>query len=406
MPANPRVFFDIMIDGQPLGRIEIVLRADVVPKTAENFRCLCTGEKGAGASGKKMTYKGTSFHRIIPGFMCQGGDFTKGNGTGGESIYGGKFPDENFALDHTGPGILSMANAGPNTNGSQFFLCVAKTDWLDGKHVVFGKVTKGLDLVKKMEETGTKSGKPSADVKVMDCGELKDDADGSDSDSSSSGESRRARKRRKKEKKKAKKAAKKAKKAAKKAKKRKAREGSAGGSGAEDAASPKEGKAEGEESKEAEAEAAKEPEEEKLREPKISTVGGVRRKGRGAFRYATGAEKRGGAREEGWNRQGHGGGYGGGYGGGRRDGYGGPRREGDRGSFRGGERSRSPGGGDRRRKEESPDMSWRGRAYQKDGGGGGGAKPERSRSRSRSRSPPRRRRSRSRSSSSSGSSSS
>lgn len=116
---NPVVFFDITIGGSPKGRIEMELRADVVPKTAENFRCLCTGEKGQGRSGKTLHFKGSSFHRVIPGFMCQGGDFTRHNGTGGESIYGEKFADENFELKHTGPGILSMANSGPNTNGSQ-----------------------------------------------------------------------------------------------------------------------------------------------------------------------------------------------------------------------------------------------------------------------------------------------
>eukprot|EP00879_Flechtneria_rotunda_P020196 GHRR01021237.1.p1 GENE.GHRR01021237.1~~GHRR01021237.1.p1 ORF type:complete len:460 (+),score=131.15 GHRR01021237.1:104-1381(+) len=172
MVDNPRVYFDIDIGNETVGRITIQLRADAAPRTAENFRCLCTGERGVGVSGKKLHYKGSTFHRVIPEFMCQGGDFTKGNGTGGESIYGLTFKDENFTLKHDAPGVLSMANAGPNTNGSQFFLCTVPCPWLDSKHVVFGKVTEGMHVVKKMEAMGSSNGKPRQHITISDCGQL------------------------------------------------------------------------------------------------------------------------------------------------------------------------------------------------------------------------------------------
>ncbi|MEV7603782.1 peptidylprolyl isomerase [Kitasatospora sp. NPDC089797] len=159
------VFFDITINDEPAGRIVFKLFDDVVPKTARNFRELATGQNGFG-------YEGSGFHRVIPAFMLQGGDFTNHNGTGGKSIYGEKFADENFQLKHDRPGLLSMANAGRNTNGSQFFITTIVTDWLDGKHVVFGEVVEGLDLVKKIEGLGSQSGRTSATIKIAKSGEI------------------------------------------------------------------------------------------------------------------------------------------------------------------------------------------------------------------------------------------
>ncbi|XP_007537548.1 peptidyl-prolyl cis-trans isomerase A-like [Erinaceus europaeus] len=164
--VNPTVlFFDIAVDREALGRVSFELFADKVPKTAENFHALSTGEKGLG-------YKGFCFHRVIAGFMCQGGDFTRHNGTGGKSIYGEKFEDENFILKHRGPDILSMANAGPNTNDSQFFISTVKTEWLDSKHVVFGRVKEGMNVVQAMEGFGSKNGKTSKKITIADCGQI------------------------------------------------------------------------------------------------------------------------------------------------------------------------------------------------------------------------------------------
>jgi len=174
---NPRVFFDIEIGGKKIGRIQMELFSTITPKTAENFRALCTGEKGGGKSGMDLHYKGSSFHRVMPDFMCQGGDFTRHNGTGGESIYGEKFDDEwydnELFITHNSPGLLSMANSGKNTNGSQFFLTTKRCKWLDCRHVVFGQVEEGYDVVKAIEKVGSADGSTSDKVIIVDCGELK-----------------------------------------------------------------------------------------------------------------------------------------------------------------------------------------------------------------------------------------
>lgn len=175
---NPRVFLDISIGGEMVGRVVIELFGNKVPKAAENFRLLCTGAGGAGRwSGRSLHYKGSPFHRVVPGFMCQGGDITAGNGTGGESAVGDAryFADEGLgAVRHDGPGVVSMANAGPNTNGSQFFITFAAAPWLDGRHVAFGRVVEGMDAVRAIENAGSMSGRTVRPVVISDCGELKD----------------------------------------------------------------------------------------------------------------------------------------------------------------------------------------------------------------------------------------
>ncbi|KAH9020035.1 peptidyl-prolyl cis-trans isomerase Cpr7 [Lactarius pseudohatsudake] len=168
-------YFDISIAGQPAGRVVFQLYNDLVPRTADNFRALCTGEKGVGISGKPLWFKDSGFHRVIKKFMIQGGDFTAGNGTGGESIYGEKFEDEAFPADvkHTTPFLLSMANAGPNTNGSQFFITCTATPHLDGKHVIFGEVIRGKSIIRRVENHPTSSGDvPTEPILITDSGEL------------------------------------------------------------------------------------------------------------------------------------------------------------------------------------------------------------------------------------------
>ncbi|KAL0246012.1 hypothetical protein GEMRC1_007228 [Eukaryota sp. GEM-RC1] len=173
MAQNPKVYFDITIGNKPAGRIVFELFSDIVPKTADNFRALCTGEKGSTRNGIPLHYKSSIFHRIIPSFMAQGGDFTNKNGTGGMSIYGECFADENFTVKHTQPGLLSMANRGRDTNGSQFFITFVATPWLDGKHTVFGKVVEGMEVVRAMEQVPTAANDvPRSEIKIADCGQL------------------------------------------------------------------------------------------------------------------------------------------------------------------------------------------------------------------------------------------
>ncbi|KAH7875599.1 cyclophilin-like domain-containing protein [Lentinula edodes] len=169
--TRPVVFMDINIGETPAGRLKMELFSDIVPKTAENFRQLCTGE--FRVNSRPQGYKNATFHRVVPKFMCQGGDFLKGDGTGSFSIYGDDFPDENFQEKHTGPGLLSMANSGPNTNGCQFFITTAACDFLDGKHVVFGKVIDGMLTLRKIENVATgPNNRPKLVVKITECGEM------------------------------------------------------------------------------------------------------------------------------------------------------------------------------------------------------------------------------------------
>jgi cyclophilin family peptidyl-prolyl cis-trans isomerase len=172
MTNRPKCWMDVSVDGKKAFHFKFELYNDICPITCENFRCLCTGEKGNGpTTGLPMHFKGTEFHRVISGFMAQGGDFARDHGQKSESIYGGRFADENFTVKHTKPGQLSMANAGPDTNGAQFFLTFVGCDWLDGKHCVFGECVEGLEMLGPLEKLGSSTGKTKAEVRIMDCGQ-------------------------------------------------------------------------------------------------------------------------------------------------------------------------------------------------------------------------------------------
>ncbi|CAI2382086.1 unnamed protein product [Moneuplotes crassus] len=171
---NPKAFFDVSIGGNPTGRMTFELFKNEVPKTSSNFLEFCKGYKPL--LGQNYSYKYSIFHRVIPRFMCQGGDIINGDGTGTISIYGGRFPDENFKYKHDRPGLLSMANAGPDTNGSQFFITTAETPWLDGNHVVFGQVVDGMDVLDKIEQQGTDLGSPRQRIEISECGEIKEES--------------------------------------------------------------------------------------------------------------------------------------------------------------------------------------------------------------------------------------
>jgi peptidylprolyl isomerase len=170
----PRVFLKIKIEEKKVGELVFELRSDIVPKTAENFRMLCLGSRSKSQNGADRAYRGSRFHKIVPGLMAQGGDFTEGNGSGGESIYGFHFNDENFILKHDEPGIITMANSGPNTNGSQFIITFVPCPFLDGKNVAFGKLIRGWEVLSSMQAEGTKSGQVKSNVEIISSGQIEE----------------------------------------------------------------------------------------------------------------------------------------------------------------------------------------------------------------------------------------